>query len=266
VKKVHSVLLIRKRNQSGNLMIDEYQAKKGRFNSPGKRFVLEVSLQRGAVGKFAEESFSLENPVPMSSQKYGLSALFSLGEFRHGTLCTGYYTGSPNGSHRLLDLLEKGAPFSKAYDYTKTLIHPGIDLVAPAGTEMPAVLAGTVVDVVGSENDENFKSLGYMVMIRSADPKSSENLYAMYLHFQEPPLVAVGEQIKQGQAIGKVGNTGSAFGAHVHLEVRRFPERFYTPWGNIYGTVEPAELKNYSKEAFEQQWVDPLSYIYFIWG
>lgn len=42
-----------------------------------------------------------------------------------------------------------------------------------------------------------------------------------YLHLLEPPLVAAGDRVDQGQQIGLVGSTGNSGAPHLHYEQRR---------------------------------------------
>ncbi len=52
---------------------------------------------------------------------------------------------------------------------------------------------------------------------------SSDSLYVLYAHMQEPPLVSPGERVAACQSIGKVGKSGNAGGVHLHLEMRLGP-------------------------------------------
>ncbi|MEV6815894.1 M23 family metallopeptidase [Micromonospora sp. NPDC051296] len=42
-----------------------------------------------------------------------------------------------------------------------------------------------------------------------------------YLHLLEPPLVAVGQRVAQGEQIGRIGSTGNSGAPHLHYEQRR---------------------------------------------
>ena len=39
-----------------------------------------------------------------------------------------------------------------------------------------------------------------------------------YMHLREPALVDKGDKVSTGQLIGYVGDTGRAFGCHLHFE------------------------------------------------
>ena len=90
-----------------------------------------------------------------------------------------------------------------AYDF-----HLGLDIVAPAYTEIYAADGGVVVYAAFTS------SYGYMVRIRHAD-----NIETVYAH-QAKLAVAPGDVVEQGQLIGYVGATGTTSGCHLHLEVR----------------------------------------------
>ena len=90
-----------------------------------------------------------------------------------------------------------------AYDF-----HLGLDIVAPAYTEIYAADGGVVVYAAFTT------SYGYMVRIRHAD-----NIETVYAH-QAKMAVAPGDIVEQGQLIGYVGATGTTSGCHLHLEVR----------------------------------------------
>jgi len=86
--------------------------------------------------------------------------------------------------------------------------HGGIDIAAPAGAEIKAPSGGKVT-FSGTAN-----GYGNMVEIDHGDGQVSR-----YGH-NAVNLVAVGDEVKAGQAIAIVGSTGRATGAHLHFEVR----------------------------------------------
>lgn len=83
----------------------------------------------------------------------------SFGALHHGTLAS-------------LDARDGLVPASTPEQATH--IHAGVDLVAPCGTPVYPVADGRVVEVISSESDPDFASLGYMVRIRHAAPEDDE--------------------------------------------------------------------------------------------
>ena len=47
-----------------------------------------------------------------------------------------------------------------------------------------------------------------------------------YLHMLEPPTVREGQQVEQGQQIGRIGSTGNSGAPHLHYEQRRAGRRW----------------------------------------
>ncbi len=91
--------------------------------------------------------------------------------------------------------------------------HGGIDITAEAGAGVAAACAGTVLAV------EEDPRLGVMVTIGHGG--GYETIYAS---LQEEVLVAEGDWVSAGQAIGTVGNTTlteSGLGAHLHFSVTK---------------------------------------------
>lgn len=86
-------------------------------------------------------------------------------------------------------------------------LHPGIDIPAPAGTEIYASKAGTV------ETATYHSSLGNYIVVNHDDGTKSQ-----YNHTLEM-LVKKGDRVGQGQVIAKVGSTGSSTGAHLDFRI-----------------------------------------------
>ena len=86
--------------------------------------------------------------------------------------------------------------------------HTGTDIGAPEGANIYAVLPGTVT----AAGDAG--SYGYRVIIDHGDGVSTLYAHASRL------LVTVGDIVEQGDIIALVGETGSATGPHLHIEVR----------------------------------------------
>jgi murein DD-endopeptidase MepM/ murein hydrolase activator NlpD len=87
--------------------------------------------------------------------------------------------------------------------------HAGVDLLAPAGTEVTAAAPG-VVTWAGPRPG----GWGLLVVVRH--PGGVRTLYA---HL-ESIAVRVGQEVSGGAVLGRVGATGDATGPHLHFEVR----------------------------------------------
>jgi murein DD-endopeptidase MepM/ murein hydrolase activator NlpD len=99
------------------------------------------------------------------------------------------------------------------FDGTQSF-HRGIDIEKPEGTDIMAVMAGTVSYV-------HFGTTGYGYVVRidhgiASDGSSVETLYS---HCSAIHVVE-GQQVKQGEVIAAVGSTGRSTGPHLHFELR----------------------------------------------
>ena len=88
-------------------------------------------------------------------------------------------------------------------------MHQGVDFAAPVGTPVVAAADGTVIGA-GPRN-------GYGRTVELRHPGGTETLYAHLSSFA--PGLASGQRVRQGQLIGKVGNTGLSSGPHLHYEI-----------------------------------------------
>ncbi len=85
--------------------------------------------------------------------------------------------------------------------------HQGVDFAARAGTDIMAVAAGIVI--WSGRRD------GYGKLI---EINHGNGYVTRYAHNSEN-LVAVGDTVRRGQVIGRVGSTGRATGPNLHFEV-----------------------------------------------
>jgi murein DD-endopeptidase MepM/ murein hydrolase activator NlpD len=107
--------------------------------------------------------------------------------------------------------------------------HTGLDFRAAAGTPIRAVKAGVVLYAGNSGN-----WAGNHVAVKHAD-----GMTTMYCHMSSMAAHA-GETVQAGQIIGYVGETGRAFGPHLHFEL-------YPPgvkYGDIYHAINPQPYLN----------------------
>ena len=87
--------------------------------------------------------------------------------------------------------------------------HDGIDVAAPEGSPVTAAADGTVV-YAGRQS-----GYGHVVIVRHPG-----GLLTLYAH-NAKVLVAEGARVKAGEAIARVGQSGSTTGPHLHFEVRQ---------------------------------------------
>ena len=98
-------------------------------------------------------------------------------------------------------------------------LHPGVDLLQPYGAEIFATAAGRVTHAgpMGGYGD-------------AVEIDHGHGLVTRYGHMSEI-LVVEGQEVAQGDPIGRLGSTGRSTGPHLHYEVRVDgepvdPERF----------------------------------------
>jgi murein DD-endopeptidase MepM/ murein hydrolase activator NlpD len=115
-----------------------------------------------------------------------------------------------------------GAHFGEYGSWSR--YHTGIDFRASHGTPIRAVKAGVVLHAGNSGN-----WAGNHVAIKHADGMTtmSSHMSSMGVH--------AGQTVQAGQIIGRVGQTGRAFGAHLHFEL--YPSG--VKYGDVYKAINP---------------------------
>jgi murein DD-endopeptidase MepM/ murein hydrolase activator NlpD len=85
--------------------------------------------------------------------------------------------------------------------------HYAIDIAAEEGTPVVAAAAGTVVAAEWADRHGNLVAIDH-----------GGGMITRYTHLLDYQ-VAVGDNVNQGQQIGRVGSTGESTGPHLHLEL-----------------------------------------------
>jgi murein DD-endopeptidase MepM/ murein hydrolase activator NlpD len=115
-----------------------------------------------------------------------------------------------------------GAHFGEYGSWSR--YHTGLDFRASYGTPIRAVKAGVVL-YAGNSGDW----AGNHVAIKHGDGMTtmSSHMSSMAVH--------AGETVQAGQIIGRVGQTGRAFGAHLHFELYAAGAKY----GDVYKAINP---------------------------
>lgn len=100
-------------------------------------------------------------------------------------------------------------------------VHRGVDIFAPRGTPVIAAADGVVLDV------ETTNVGGRVVWQRTSDGR-----FGLYYAHLDRQLVQAGQEIRAGDTIGRVGNTGNARTTppHLHFGVYGRREGALDPW------------------------------------
>lgn len=112
------------------------------------------------------------------------------------------------GNKVVREYSEKEPSYSKTLDLWE--IHKGLDISADKGYEVKSLLNGKIVNV--------FKDDKHGISVRV---ESDNNVVIVYSNLDEKITVKKGQEVKEGQVLGTVGNTTSVEsedGAHVHIE------------------------------------------------
>lgn len=115
-------------------------------------------------------------------------------------------------------------PFYKVMKF-----HEGVDFSAPTGTEIYATGDGVVKSVEKSKNH-----YGNNLLIDHGFGYQS-----FYAHCDEI-LVKAGEEVRRGQVIATVGNTGKSTAPHLHYEVRK-NDKPINPINFFFNDISPED-------------------------
>ncbi len=115
--------------------------------------------------------------------------------------------------------------------YKTTRMHHGVDFTAPTGTPIYATGNGVI-----QRAERNRHGYGLMVEIDHGYGYST-----LYAHMDEIKVRA-GQQVKRGEVIGTVGNTGTSTAPHLHYEVHR-NGRTVNPVPYFYNDLTPEEFE-----------------------
>ncbi len=155
----------------------------------------------------------------------------------------------PETIKTLTEKLTWSTRFFGAYDLDAgefSAIHPGVDLKLAEGTPIGSI-AGGKVNAVHTKNS----GLGLHVIIEHRLPDGSQ-FFSIYGHLGEVS-VSVGDSVKPGDVIGKIGMTGKTTAPHLHLQVDKgFGEEFHV-------ANTPDHLPSRSEAG--RFWVHPIEFI-----
>jgi murein DD-endopeptidase MepM/ murein hydrolase activator NlpD len=213
-----------------------------RFNGDAESGNLTAAAQYSSRPSSTHVSAVNVGPITLSSsgvsinrsgiQSYSPQNFFNL---------TSRPAGLPgNGNLRLMFPLSVPASITSAFGWRihpifgESRFHSGTDIGSPTGTPVLAAFSGQVVlaDFLG----------GYGLTIVLQHGNGTQQ--TLYAHLSEI-FVRPGEQIEQGQVLGRVGSTGNSTGPHLHFEVRQ-----QTPQGWV--ALDPGVLLQTSLAQFWQ--------------
>ncbi len=164
--------------------------------------------QRNTGGPFVELEFS---DIAAKSNRFNEGDFASLQPFKKIFILEKALLELPI-RRPLADLSSITSPFGPRMDPFRNLyaMHRGIDFRAPTGEPVLATAQGVVISA-----EKNSKSgFGTVVVIRHKN-----GITTLYGHLSEY-TVKVGDKVKPGDVVGKVGNTGRSTGPHLHYGIR----------------------------------------------
>lgn len=118
-------------------------------------------------------------------------------------------------------------PISSFFGYRScdgcSTMHSGIDFTPGAGVPIEAIADGVVVASSVADG-----SWGVHVTIQhDIDGVTFRSAYA---HMQSGSMtLQIGDTVERGQILGRVGNTGQSFGAHLHFVIQTADGTFINP-------------------------------------
>jgi len=156
-------------------------------------------------------SAGVQDEVLTRSDEYSTVSLIDVAAEENIRYSDSLYTNDPEAAIQWPFMV--GVAMSSPYGMRNGRMHAGIDLVPGAGATIQAIADGTVR--IATESGGAYGVTVYVDHVIDGKVVTSH-----YSHMQHGSIaVKVGQKIKVGDTIGKVGNTGRSYGAHLHFEI-----------------------------------------------
>ena len=134
--------------------------------------------------------------------------------------------------------------------------HMAIDLVASdkSDTNIIAMEDGTVKTVINNVKGTNHKSKGTATYGNYVEIKHTDGKTSLYAHMKYGSIqVHEGQKINKGDIIGTIGETGNAYGKHLHLEVRNANNVKENPLNSLNNPPKQVEITPNNKTTQTKQ-------------
>jgi len=137
--------------------------------------------------------------------------------------------------------------------YGNRAYHPGLDLAGPTGTTIYAPLSGIVRMTGNTDSVRGCYSWGKWTLIEHPN-----GLTTLYAH-QSLQKVTQGQNVRTGDVIGYIGNTGYSTGPHLHFSVFATKGVSIVPFERIRATTNCKGLV--TPVAASNAYLDPIDYL-----
>lgn len=203
-ERKNKIELDKKRLQESQEQLGEIKANQSRTAR-----ILENSktVRENFIAKLSEEEKNLQAQIDECNSRYNAinSEILAIALQGIDTKYIGGELAWPVPGYTRITS-KYGMRYHPILHYTK--LHTGVDIGAPMGANFIAANDGIVTKA------EYNSAYGKMVIIDHGGGIST-----LYAHGSEI-LVQVGQTVKRGESVLKVGSTGYSTGAHAHFEVR----------------------------------------------
>lgn len=132
--------------------------------------------------------------------------------------------------HVLMDMNE-----TISQEYSSS--HKAIDIVGKGNTtsDVIAFESGTVEIVVNTVTGSRKGSRGTASYGNFVKIRHDNGMKTLYAHMEYGSVsVKAGDHINKGQKIGRMGDTGNAYGVHLHFEIRGPDEKRINPYPYLF--------------------------------
>ncbi|MGB0847989.1 MAG: phosphotransferase, partial [Thiolinea sp.] len=198
--------------------------------------LLGKTLDHAAMGSLAVSDVATpQNPFDMP-----LAEAATIGQqyANHGEVWLGYY-GEPR-------LVYTSAAFYngpwQASD--RRTVHLAVDIFAPAGTQLHAPMAATVI---AAENRPDHLDYGGVVILRHETPQG-EAFFTLYGHLNPEVCtnLTIGQELQQGEAFARLGDITQSGGwaPHTHVQLALSTAGMGNDWP---GVASPDDMYIWSK-------------------